>query len=78
MSKFSTIRFKTSKELDKERAVYVTFSNGEIVNTYQQVDQGTRKLDCIVNKHHKSAYAGTTCYTTPTEFKRLCAMHKHI
>lgn len=77
MSKFSTIRFETSRELDKERVVYVTFSNGEIVNTYQQVDQGIRKLDCIINKYHKAAYAGTICYITPMEFKRLCAMHKH-
>jgi hypothetical protein len=75
MSKFSTIRFETIKEMDNDRIVYVTFKEGEIVNTYQQVN---KKLDCITNKYHKLAYTGVTILVSPAEYKRLCSMHEHI
>lgn len=77
MSKFSTIKFETTRELDKERAVYVVFKDGEIINTYMQVDQGTKQLDCITNKYHKAAYNGVTLMTTPQQYTELCKMHKH-
>lgn len=78
MSKFSTVKFETTPELEKERAVYVTFKEGEIVNTYKQVQQGTKRLDCITNKYHKAAYNGVTIVVTPNQYMELCKMHKHF
>lgn len=77
MSKFSTIRFETTMSHDEERAVFVVFEKGEIVNTYKQLQGGTKRTECITNKYHKAAYSGITVITTPDQYKDLCKMHRH-
>lgn len=75
MSKYTTIKFETTDDsLGNKRAVYVVHKSGEFINTYQD----TGEISCINNKYHRNAFKGEVYKTTPTEYKRLCAMHKHM